>query len=111
MNETTTTIILLAIVLIALFVIPQLRVRSAISSVIRTFKQANAIDENSAKTPQELGLKMDVPAPSTFGGLGGGDPKQTALKELRDANIIQSTSDGRLFLSEARLAASKWGSK
>ena len=111
MDETTTTIILLAIVLIALFLVPQLRVRSAISSIIRIFRQANAINESNAKTLDELGLKITVSAPSSFGGLTGGDPKQTALKELQDAHIVQSTPDGKLFLSEANLANSRWGKK
>jgi hypothetical protein len=38
----------------------------------------------------------------------GRDYKITALQVLRNANIIQSTEDGKLYLSEANLSSSKW---
>ena len=108
MNDTVTYIILIAILIIALMVAPQLRMRTAIPRIIRAFIKAKAIDANSAKSFDELDLRDTPTTPSL---LGGGDTTQKAKQILIDAKIIQSTSDSKWFISENNLAYSKWGEK
>lgn len=105
MNETTGYIVIIVVLIVGFLIAPQLRLRAAIPRVIRAFRQAQALDSASAKTLDELGLRGTVRSPSFF---GASDPIQTVLNTLRDAGIIQGTSEGRWFLSESRLAASKW---
>jgi hypothetical protein len=38
----------------------------------------------------------------------GQDYKMTALAVLKKAEVIQSTEDGKLYLSEEKLSNSKW---
>jgi hypothetical protein len=93
------------VLLFVMFVLPQLLVRRAISSLIRTFRERNAIGVDNAKTDAELGLNPTTVTQSLFKGR---DYKVTALQVLRNANVIRSTEDGKLFLSEADLSNSKW---
>ena len=88
---------------LALFVIPQWRLRRAISQVIRIFQQLNAIGVKNAKTIDELGLR---PRTLMEGMLKGRDFKPYALRALIKAEVIQMTEDGRLYLSEEKLISS-----
>lgn len=106
MNDTISYIVLFIVIIVAFVVAPQFRMRRAISRVISGFRQAGAIDVGSAKTLDELGLRRMFTATPSL--LGGGDPFQTALQTLKDARIVQSTADGKLYLSESNLASSKW---
>jgi len=105
MSDTTIIVILAVLLLLAMFVLPQLRLRMAIPSVIRLFRQSNAVGIENAKTIEELGLKPKSIAQAVFSGR---DYKITALQVLRNANVIQSTEDGKLYLSEENLSNSRW---
>jgi len=105
MSDTTIIVILAVLLLLAMFVLPQLRLRMAIPSVIRLFRQSNAVGIKNAKTVEELGLKPKNVAQAVFSGR---DYKITALQVLRNANVIQSTEDGKLYLSEENLSNSRW---
>lgn len=105
MNDTTSLIILVVLLLFVMFVLPQLLVRRAIPSLIRTFRERKAVGADNAKTDEELGLKPKTLTQSLFKGR---DYKVTALQVLRNANVIQSTEDGKLYLSETHLSNSKW---
>ncbi len=105
MSDTTTLVILVVLLLLAMFVLPQLRLRMAIPSVIRLFRQSNAVGIKNAKTVEELGLK---PLTFTQAIFRGRNYKITALQVLKNANVIQGTEDGKLYLSEANLSSSKW---
>jgi hypothetical protein len=105
MSDTTVILILVALLLFVMFVLPQLRLRIAVPSVIRLFRQSNAVGIENAKTIEELGLK-----PKSMGQaiIRGQDYKMTALAVLKKAEVIQSTEDGKLYLSEENLEHSRW---
>jgi len=104
-SETTTLIIFTASLLIIIFVVPQIMLRRATSSVIRTFRQRNAVGAQNAKTIDELGLRPKSISQAIF---RGAQYKTTALLVLRNARVIESTEDGKLYLSEENLSNSKW---
>ena len=105
MSETTTLIIFTASFLIIIFVVPQIMLRRATSSIIRTLRQRNAVGAQNAKTIDELGLR---PKSMTQAIFRGAQYKTTALLVLRNARVIESTEDGKLYLSEENLSNSKW---
>jgi hypothetical protein len=105
MSDTTIIIILVVLMLFLMFILPQLLLRRAIPSVIRIFRQGKAVGAENAKTVEELGLK---PKSMTQAIFKGREYKITALEVLRNANVIQSTEDGKLYLSEENLSNSKW---
>jgi len=81
-------------------------IKRAIHSVIRIFRQHNAVTIRDAKTMEELGLN---PKPFLERALRLRDYKPYALQILRNANVIQQTEDGRLYLDEGQLGSSRWG--
>ncbi len=105
MSDTTIMLILVVLLLFVMFVLPQLRMRIAVPSVIRLFRQSNAVGIKNAKTIEELGLK-----PKNMGQaiIKGQDYKMTALQVLKKAEVVQSTEDGKLYLSEENLSNSRW---
>jgi hypothetical protein len=105
MNETTTLMLLTALILIIIFVLPQIMLRRAISSVIRTFRQSKAVGAQNAKTIDELGLRPKSMMQAIFRGT---QYKTTALLVLRNASVIESTEDSKLYLSEENLSRSRW---
>jgi hypothetical protein len=105
MSDTNVMLILVVVLLFLVFILPQLRLRISIPSIIRLFRQSNAVGIENAKTLEELGLK-----PKNIGQaiIRGQDYKLTALEVLKKAEVIQNTEDGKLFLSEEKLSDSKW---
>ncbi len=103
MNSTVLIILVVVFALLAMFVIPQWRLRRAIRQVIRIFREHNAIGVKDARTVDELGLR---PRRMLEGMLKGRDYKKYALDALMKAEIVQTTKDGRLYLSEDKLIAS-----
>ena len=103
--ETTTYIVLVIIVaLAALIFIPRWMISRAIKKVIKIFRYHSAINEKNARTAGELGL-----TPPTFMQRMSRtrDYKPQALNILIKAEIIKTTDDGRLYLSEDRLATTR----
>jgi hypothetical protein len=92
--------------ILARMYIPRFMIKRAIYSVIRIFKQYNAITIRDAKTIDELGLN---PKPLIDGMHNLRDYKSYALQILRTADIIRTTEDGRLYLNEGQLQTSKYG--
>ena len=102
--DDTLALILLVVVAIALMIfVPRFFITRAFSKVIQIFRENNAIDEKNAKTIDELGL-----TPPTFVERLSRirDYKPQALDLLRRADIVQVTEDGKLYLSEEKLASS-----
>jgi len=105
MSDTFYILILAVIFILGVTVLPQLFVRRAIPPVIRIFRHHNALGIKSAKTISELGLE----SPSMLGRMWKTrDYKPRALQLLMTANIVQMTEDGKLYLSEENLMATKW---
>ena len=105
MNEATILILIAVLLLLFMFVLPQILLRRAITAVIRIFRQGNAAGVQNAKTIDELGLRPKSISQAIF---RGSQYKSTALQVLRNANIIQSTEDGKLYLSQENLSNSRW---
>ena len=98
-------VLLAARFMLLMLVLPQLFIKRAIPSVIRIFRQHNAVGVRGAKTVDELGLN-----PKSYMERIGRlrDYKPRALQLLIRADIIQMTEDGKLYLSEENLALTKW---
>ncbi len=105
-NEVLIIVLLVAVMLLAMFFIPQWRGKRAVRQVLQIFREHSAIDAKSAKPPEDLGFKHRG---MLEGLLRGRDYKQDALRALMRAEIVQATEDGRLYLSEDRLSASGLG--
>ena len=103
MENVIIIVLIVVLALLALFVIPQWRLRRATRQVIRIFMELNATSVKNAKTIDELGLR---PRGRLEGMLRARDYKPQALDGLWKAEIVQTTEDGRLYLSEERLIAS-----
>lgn len=103
MENVIIIVLLVVLAFLALFVIPQWRLRRAVRQVIRILRQNNAIDVKNAKTIDELGLR---PRGRLEGLLRSRDYKPQALDALWKAEIVKITEDGKVYLSEEKLIAS-----
>ena len=103
MENVILIVVIVVLALLALFIIPQWRLRRATRQVIQIFKEHNAMDVKNAKTIDELGLR---PRGRLEGMLRTRDYKPHALSSLLTAEIVKTTEDGRLYLSEDRLIGS-----
>jgi len=103
MNDTSFLIALVVIALVVMIFVPRWFMKRAFPKVIRIFREHNAINEKNAKTVVELGLTPPtfIQRLSRFR-----DYKPQALDLLKRADIVQVTEDGKLYLSEDRLASS-----
>ncbi len=105
MNTAIFIVVLVVIFILGAFVIPQFFIRRAILSIMRTFEQQNAIGVKGAKTMEELGL---APKPMLQRILKRRDYKPQALQVLMRGDVIQTTEDGKLYLSEESLTTARW---
>ena len=104
MSTALLIVILLALLVVGMFVLPRWRMNRAISQVIWIFREHNAVSIKNAKRGEELGFRQ----PGMMEGiLTRRDYKRYALMALIKAEIIQTTEDGRLYLSEERLISSR----
>jgi len=84
------------------FFIPRWLTRRAARQVIKILRKHNATDSKTARTVDELGLQT----PGVLQRMGRRrDYKPLALNGLMQAGVIQVTEDGRLYLSEEKLAS------
>ena len=77
----------------------------AIRSLIGTLREAGATSSASARTAEELNLRPKSTL-RDFRVLRDYGPY--ALQILIRAGVVEVTEDGKLFLSEERLAMSRW---
>lgn len=89
--------------LVLLLVVPTLLTRRAVKAVLKTFRQHGALDEKSAMTVEELGLKAPGFAQRL---MKTRDYKPRALSILKRINIVQTTAEGKIFLVKEKLLAS-----
>jgi hypothetical protein len=104
-SEATALMVMVALLLVVMVALPQILLRRAVPSLIRIFRERGAVGADNAKTPAELGIQQTTFTQTLFRGR---DDKASALEALKEARVVQSTQDGKLYLSEDRLAASKW---
>ena len=105
MNDLTAMAILVVLFLLALFVIPQLMTARAIPQVIKIFRKQNAVGIENAKALEELGFK---PRALFDRMTKTRDYKPRALQLLIQAKVIQTTEDGKVYLSTENLAKTRW---
>ncbi len=107
---TTTDIlwlIVLGIIMIVMVIgLPQLLIRRAIPDVIKIFKSRDAIGPGNAKTAEELEITSQTMVQRIWKPR---DYKPRALQLLVNSNIVQMTPDGKFYISEENLDATKWG--
>ena len=78
--------------------------KRAVIQVIKHLRQVQALDVDSAKTVDELGLRPPSLGERLFRFR---DYKPGALQGLIQVGIVQMTQDGRVYLSEENLKKSK----
>jgi hypothetical protein len=102
-TESTRVIVVLILAMVLLLALAFLGsnflMRRAIKAVIKMFRQGQALTPETAKTSEELGFKRK----SFLQFKAMRDYKPSAMNILMRADVIQTTEDGRLFLSEERL--------
>jgi hypothetical protein len=103
MNDWAVIAVLVIILLLAMFVLPQFMMRRAIKAVLRTFRQYNAIGPKNAKLVEELGLQQKSMIQRM---MKPRDYKPRALQFLMSHEIVKMTDDGKLYLLEEKLDAS-----
>ena len=99
-------VLLIVIFMVLLVVIPLMMNKNAVMQVIKRLRQHQALDIQSAKTVEEIGLQ---PLSLRERMLRFRDYKPAALQGLIRTNIVQTTEDGRVYLSEEHLRNSKLG--
>ena len=110
MDESTRALILLILVLLLLmalaFIGSQFLMKRAINTVIKGFRDRQALTPESAVTADELGYKRKL-----FQMNGLRDYKPNALQLLMRTNIVQMTEEGKLYLSEEALSQTRLAQK
>lgn len=94
----TLALVLIVVSLIAVFVAPNLMTRMAVREIVAIFRNHGATTPDRAKPRHELGLD-----PKTLGQRFTTikrDYKPRALELMIQAQMVKSTSDGRLYLDE-----------
>jgi hypothetical protein len=99
--------VLALMAILAFVVLPGLLTTRAIPSVLRAFRQHNAVGIGNAKTVDELGLGATTGIQRLTKRR---DYRPRALQFLIRSNIVGVTEDGKLYLSEEKLAATRWKS-
>jgi len=89
------------LLLLGLFFIPRWLVKHAARQVIKIFRAHNATDSKTARTVDELGLR---PLGMLERMMRRRDYKPQALTALMQAGIVKTTEDGKVYLSEDKLA-------
>jgi hypothetical protein len=102
-DESTRAIIFLILIMVLLLALAFLgsnfMMRRAVKAVIKMFRQGQALSPETARTAEDLGFKRK----SLIQFKAFRDYKPSAMNVLMRADIIQTTEDGRVFLSEDRL--------
>lgn len=111
MSESTRAVILLILIIILLLALAffgsTFLVKRAINTVIKRFKDNDALTPETAKTVADLGLARK----GFFQLKAFRDYKPAALDLLIRNNVIQITEDNRLFLSQENLDKTNFGQK
>jgi hypothetical protein len=109
MSESTRALIVLILTVILLlaiaFAASNWMMRRAIKKVIKMLRDGQALSSETARTTEQLGFKQRQMLQFKLWR----DYTPAALQILMTANIIQSTEDGRLFLSEDNLSKTPLG--
>ena len=100
-NSIIITVLIFALLLAGILFIPRWLLKRAARQVIKIFRENNAIDSKNAKTIDALGL---TPPGMLERMMRRRDYKPSALNFLISAGVVKRTEDGKLYLSEEKLA-------
>jgi len=102
-NSIVVVVLFFIVLLVVGAFISRWRIKKAMRQVVRAFREENATTNRSARTVGELGL---APQGRMAGMFKGRDYKPNALSMLMKADIVLTTEDGKLYLSEDKLRES-----
>jgi len=106
MNDWVVIGIVVVLLLVIMFVLPQILISRAMKKVIHIFKENNAVGIRHAKTAEELGLEQKGMLDRL---MKPRDYKPRALQYLMQVSIVEMTEEGKLYLVEDNLAKTKFG--
>lgn len=103
MQEFLAILVLIVLCLAIVLVVPALMTRRALKQLILIFRRQGALNRESAKTVDELGL-----GPKSFAQriTRLRDYKPRALAVMMQTEVVVQTDEGKLFMSEEKLQAS-----
>ena len=107
--EQLTIIILILVALVAIVYLPNLLVKRTAKKIIRLMQMNNALDPKSARSPYEMNVLEQRPLINRI--IGTRDYKPQALDVLIKMNIVKTTDDERIYLSEEELSLSPFAPK
>ena len=93
-------LILAAILIWTMFWLPRQRAKRAVPSLIKVFRDHNAVGRDNAKTIDELGLKFNIPKGVIGKTFRPPDDRLIALQSLMKTHVVQRTNEGKFYLSE-----------
>lgn len=103
MNGTATLLLVLLVLVVGSFFLSRHLARGALRDLIKAFARVQALDPDSAVTPEEVGV---VHRGLFNPRMGLRDYRPAALRLLMQGDIVRQTADGRVYLSMATLKAS-----
>jgi hypothetical protein len=104
MKATVVLALILVLLVVASIYVSRFLSLRAVRVVVSTFRKQGAIDAESARSLEELGL---VRARLLEGMFRGRDYRPQALRLLAQAEIIRPVEGGRFYLSEPALENSR----
>ena len=107
MTDLLILLILIGAMIVIVLIVPQYLMSLAVPAVIRMLRDTKAIDPESAKSTEELGLTKKS---LMQGGLrlGARDYKPKALVLLLGMDVIKMDDEDRIYLNEGELSKTKW---
>ncbi len=100
--------ILLLIGAILVLLIPSTMLKLAVSVVVKEFRRQNAVSPENTISKTDLGI---MPQTGINRFVNRRDYKAQALQALIQAEIVQVTEEGRLYLLEEKLESTRWAKK
>ncbi len=99
------TVLVFVGLMILAFLLSLWRMRRALEAVVRIFREEEALEEETAKNLEELGLTPQSFIERLYRVR---DYRPYALQLLQGQEVVQETPEGRLYLSQEKLAQSRF---
>ena len=103
--DTLFTVVLIVLLILAIFVLPQFILYRTVPAVIRILRDQGAVGPQGARSAEEMGL---TPRPMLERAFRIKDHKPKTLQFLLHYGIVKSDAHGRIYLDEEALAATRW---
>lgn len=98
-------LLMVALFILAVLVFPQWMLLRTVPKIIRIFREHNAVGAKNARTIEELGLQPKTLYERMFKLR---DYKPRTFQFMLKTTIIEMTEDGKVYLSEEKLASTRW---